>query len=70
MDQVRCDSCSGKGYKINQFNGNEDNCRVCDGSGMVVPCDSFYSSKPIQFRNRKCEHCNATENQHKISVSA
>lgn len=67
---VKCNNCSGKGYKINQFNQNEDECRTCEGSGQVVPCEDFFSSKSKTWRNRQCEHCYATENQHKITVSA
>lgn len=67
---VPCNTCAGKGYKINQFNRNEDECRICDGSGQVIPCGSFVSDKPAAFRNRKCQHCHATEDQHKITVSA
>lgn len=70
MSNVSCNSCSGKGYKINQFNQNEDQCRICDGSGLVEPCEDFFSSKSTAWRNRQCEHCFATESQHKISVSA
>lgn len=65
---VSCDNCSGKGFKANQFNGNEDECRICEGSGVVIPCENFSSSRPSAFRNRKCEQCHATENQHKITV--
>jgi DnaJ-class molecular chaperone len=67
---VSCDNCSGKGFKVNQFNGNEDDCRVCEGSGRVIPCDNFSSNKPAVFRNRKCNGCHATEEQHKTMVDA
>ncbi len=70
MEPVRCDACAGKGFTTNQFNGNEDDCRVCEGTGTVVPCENFSSSKPAAFRNRKCDGCHATENQHKIKVTA
>lgn len=69
MESVRCEACSGKGFKINQFNGNEDDCRVCEGSGLVIPCDNFNSDQSPVFRNRKCNGCHATENQHKVKVS-
>ena len=69
-NSVPCNNCSGKGFKINQFNGNEENCRVCFGEGEIIPCDSFNSDKSPAFRNRKCNGCHATENQHKITVSA
>lgn len=70
MDPVSCDACSGKGFKINQFNENEETCRVCDGSGEVIPCENFNSDRPAAFRNRKCNGCHATEKQHKVKVKA
>lgn len=68
--RVVCNTCSGKGFKINQFNQNEETCKICSGFGEVVPCKNFSSNKPTVFRNRKCENCHATEDQHLISVSA
>jgi RecJ-like exonuclease len=67
---VPCNNCSGKGYIINQFNQHENECRTCEGTGNVIPCDNFSSSKSSAWRNRQCDGCHATENQHKISVSA
>lgn len=61
---VQCLACMGKGEKENQFTKRFDTCRPCDGTGEVTPCDSFFSRKPAAMRNRNCEHCYATYDQH------
>ncbi len=61
---VPCNECSGKGEKINHIKGNTIDCLPCEGTGMVFPCTNFSSNMSAVFRNRKCNMCNATENQH------
>lgn len=66
IEKVPCVPCNGKGIRENQFTGNNDVCKACEGDGNIHPCEEFNSSKPPVFRNRTCDHCHATEQQHKL----
>lgn len=66
IEKVPCNPCNGKGIKRNQFTGNDDVCKICDGEMYIYPCEGFTSSRNTAFRNRTCDHCHATEEQHKL----
>ncbi len=66
IERVPCVPCNGVGVRKNQFTGNNDTCKICDGDGLIYPCPEFDSSRPAVFRNRTCDHCYATEEQHKL----
>jgi DnaJ-class molecular chaperone len=63
---VTCVPCQGSGEKFNNFADKYDVCRNCGGNGEVIPCNSFATRKPSAMRNRSCDNCNATENQHNM----
>ncbi len=66
IEKVPCVPCNGKGVRKNQFTGNNDTCSACDGDCYIYPCEGFSSSRSPVFRNRTCDFCYATEEQHKL----
>lgn len=66
IESVPCVPCAGKGIKRESITGVEHECKACEGSGMIFPCEAFSSSHPAVFRNRTCDTCYATEKQHEL----
>lgn len=66
IETIPCVPCVGKGTRYQNVTGNYIECKACEGSGEVYPCEAFTSSRPAAFRNRTCDNCHATEKQHEL----
>jgi hypothetical protein len=62
-----CDNCDGKGYTISHVTGREQECNVCEETGMLNPCSSYSTSGLVViFRDQRCVHCGVRGSNHPI----
>ena len=60
---IPCKHCE-NGLVHNNFTGDLDLCKKCDGDATIFVCHSFTTTKPTTWMATECDQCAATKSQH------